>query len=127
MAHLNGGWEDSRLGTSGWLAGAGYLRWRLAPRLSLSARADAFREWQAEGATGRAAPIFWGGAAWVASQTVTADLRPSPNLSLRLELRRDAAAAPLYFDGEVARDADGRDLPDSRRQWTLTAGAVTWF
>jgi hypothetical protein len=63
----------------------------------------------------------------VASQTVTADLRPSPNLSLRLELRRDAAAAPLYFDGEVARDADGRDLPDSRRQWTLTAGAVTWF
>lgn len=127
LLHANGGLEANAFGDSGWLAGAVYARLQATPWLYLAARADAFGEWQARDAAGSAAPIFWGGAAWVASQTLTADLRPAENLSLRVEYRHDHSDAALYFRGAVARDAVGAALANSDRQDTVTVGVTAWF
>lgn len=97
-----------RFGTSSWAAGAAYVRQQLASWLYAAARADYFHETVPVGAT----PIFWAGARWVSSGTVTLDVRPAPTLSVRVEFRHDQAQAPLY---------------GSTHQETFTIGAVAWF
>lgn len=127
LAEANGGYEATRLGDSGWAAAAGYIRIKPTPWVSLAARADLFREWRGSSAAGTAAPIFWAGANWVASQTLTLDVRPADRLSVRLELRRDAAEAPLFFKGAVPVPASGAPLANAADQATVTLGAVAWF
>jgi hypothetical protein len=127
MVQADAGFERNTFGTSGWAAGAAYARVQPAPWLYLVARGDYFREWIANDAAGSAAPLFWAGVEWVASGTLTADTRPTDNLSVRLEYRHDQAQAPLYFEGQVATDAAGTFIPNASHQDTLTLGVVAWF
>ncbi|MFO0577376.1 MAG: outer membrane beta-barrel protein [Polyangia bacterium] len=124
--HGDAGFEPNAFGTSYWAAGAAYLCFMPHRVLHFGVRADAFHEHVAESAGGRAAPIFWP-ADLVASQTLTADVRPHGNLSLRLEYRHDYATAPMYFSSDPPRDLDGKYLPDATTQDTLTLGVVAWF
>jgi hypothetical protein len=123
IAHGNLGHERGHFGTSRWLAGALSARFRLAPVLFWSLRGDGFSEHIAQSARGSAAPIFWP-VPWVSSATTTVDLRPHERLSLRLELRRDQAGGPLFFD---ASSEGPLALPNRRTQTTITAGATSWF
>ena len=127
MFHADAGYEPNNFGDSGWAAGAVYARVQPVKWLYLAARADAFYEWIASNATGAASPIFWAGSHWVTSQTATVDVRPTDNISVRLELRHDEAQTPLYFAGAVATDATGAYVPNATSQNTLTLGATAWF
>jgi hypothetical protein len=126
LVHGDVGFEETQFGRSDWAAGALYARVRATPRLYLAGRADLFHEGVAEDAQGRAGAIFWP-ASQVASQTLTCDLRPQDNVSVRLEYRHDAADDPMFFDGAVPTDAGGAFVPDAESQDTLTLGMTTWF
>ncbi|MFO0630954.1 MAG: porin [Polyangiales bacterium] len=125
MAHVDGGVEPNALGVAGWIAGALYVRWQPWRRLYLAARGDYFHEVIPDAA--QATPVFWSGARHVGEVTLTADLRPHDNLSVRLEFRRDIADRALYFHGLVDALPDGSFAPNARSQDTLTLGATAWF
>jgi hypothetical protein len=74
-------------------------------------------------------PLYWGGAEWVTSGTVTIDTRPHDQLSVRLEYRHDAAERPLYFGRDVQGDGGvaAPYVPNARTQDTITLGATAWF
>jgi hypothetical protein len=127
LAHFDGGFEPNHFGISSWLAGALYARVHPFQKLYFTARADYFHEGIAKNADGQAAPIFWSGAAWIASGTLTADYRPADNISVRLEFRHDEAQKDLFFAGQVPMSTDGFAIPNARTQNTLTVGAVAWF
>lgn len=120
LAHASAGVEPNDLGTSRWIAGALAARLQICDPLFLAVRGDAFSEHVPDGASA----IFWP-VPWVASATVTADLRPHPRASLRLELRHDRADGDLFFGG--ATTADGNAIADRDSQTTATLGATTWF
>ena len=127
IAHLNGGTEPNRFGTSAWVAGALYARVRVSDKLFLVARGDAFHERASASAGGAASAIFWP-VSWVASGTATADFRPHERASFRLEYRHDHAAGDMYFGGAVAGNgADAPFVPNRPSQDTVTLGATTWF
>jgi Putative beta-barrel porin-2, OmpL-like. bbp2 len=121
-AHADAGVEPNDLGTTSWFGGAAYVRVHVLPKLLFAARADYLHEHDAGGA-----PRLFFPAATVHSITVTADVRPAKNLSVRLEFRDDRASSAMYFRGDVATDADGNDIPNATSQQTLTLGAVSWF
>jgi hypothetical protein len=126
-AELNGGFERNTFGTSGWVAGALYARLRLLPILFAAARGDVFWERDAQNALGRASPISFS-VEWVASPTLTLDLRPIDHVCARLELRHDQAASDLYFGGAVTGDGvTSPYVPNRPSQDTLTLGMTTWF
>lgn len=130
MAHVDGGFERNRMGVSAWFAGAAYVRWHPREWIYLSARADYFREWVAQSPNGMATPIFWPEqASWMASQTVTVDVRPHVNVSLRLEYRHDQAGGNVFYRGQVMGDGspDRPYVPNAYHQHTLTLGATAWF
>lgn len=116
------GIEANNFGTSWWASGAAYARVHPAEWLFIAARGDYFHEGVAPGA----ARLFFP-ADEVISATATIDLRPVENLSFRTELRLDWASADLYFRGAVAADDAGGQRPNTRRQQTLTFGALAWF
>ncbi|EYF08266.1 outer membrane beta-barrel protein [Chondromyces apiculatus] len=127
LGHANAGFEPNRFGTSGWVAGAVYGRFRVLPPLYLALRGDAFHEQVASNRMGAASPLFWP-VAWVASGTGTVDYRPHERVSFRLEYRHDHAAGEMFFGGDVA--GDGRStpfVPDRRAQDTLALGVTTWL
>ena len=126
-AEVNGGFERNTFGTSAWMAGALYARARLFPILFVAARGDVFWERDAENALGRASPTSFP-VEWVASPTLTLDLRPVDHVSARLELRHDHAASDLFFGGTVAGDGVTIPyVPNRPSQDTLTLGMTTWF
>ena len=127
LVHVDAGAESTAFGRSGWAAAAGYVRVQARNWLYFAGRADYFREWIASDASGKAAPLFWAGAEFVGSQTLTIDTRPTDNLSVRLEYRRDRAQAPLFFRGPVALDAAGAFVANTVEQHTLLLGATSWF
>lgn len=127
LAHFDGGVEPNNFGSSGWAAGALYLRFHPIKRMYLAARGDFFYQWIASNGSGTATPIFWAGARWMSSATATVDVRPWDNVSFRVEYRHDQAQAPLFFDGTVLVDAMGTFVPNARGQDTLTLGATAWF
>jgi hypothetical protein len=59
----------------------------------------------------------------------TLDARPAEQLSVRLELRRDASGRELYYRGQVAGtgEADAPYVPNARTQSTVLLGATAWF
>ena len=122
LVHVDGGFEPNRFGTSGWAAGAAYVRFRPVGWLYLAGRGDYFYEWVPAGA----APIFWP-VSWVSSGTATADFRPADNVSFRVEYRHDQAAGDIFFDHQVPTTLLGAALPNADRQDTLTLGATVWF
>jgi hypothetical protein len=127
LAHINGGVEPNEFGTSGWIAGALYGRVRMLEELLAAVRFDAFYERVAEGAAGRASPIFWP-APWVSSATATLDFRPHERVSFRLEYRHDQAGAEMFFGGDVSGDGTTEPfVPNRRAQDTLSLGATSWF
>ncbi|MGN6108945.1 MAG: outer membrane beta-barrel protein, partial [Kofleriaceae bacterium] len=64
----------------------------------------------------------------VGSGTLTADVRPADNLSVRVEYRYDRGDADMFFEGRVEPDpTTGIAPPNAQSQQTLTLGAVTWF
>jgi len=123
-AHGTAGFERNRFGTSAWQAAALYARARPLEKLYVAARVDRFWEQVPDGAS----PIFWP-AAWVSSGTLTADFRPYDHISLRLEVRHDEAAEPMFFAGEVQGDGSAEQpfVPNSASQNTVTAGMTGWF
>ncbi|TKC98716.1 outer membrane beta-barrel protein [Polyangium fumosum] len=127
IAHVNGGTEPNRFGTSAWIAGALYARFRVSDKLFLAARGDAFHERVPESPEGTAAPLFWP-VSWVASGTATADFRPHERASFRLEYRHDHAAGDMYFGGDVeGNGVDTPFVPNRPAEDTVTLGATTWF
>jgi hypothetical protein len=120
-AEGDAGFEPNRFGTSRWIAGAGYLRVQPVKKLYLVGRYDRFSEHDAIGASRLFFPTDL-----VSSETATADYRPTANISLRVELRHDAASVPMYFRGTVVQ-AGGIDVANARTQNTVTLGAVAWF
>lgn len=133
LLHANGGFEPNTFGTSAWLASALYTRFALlaAPGLYVAARGDLFYEHAAQSAAGRAAPIFWpgdGADQYVSSGTLTVELLPVSQLSLRAEYRHDHAGSPIYFGGAVATDPVSNEFVFNRQsQDTVTLGATAWF
>lgn len=114
LVHGNAGLEPNALGTAWWAAGALYARVQALDWLFVVARADVFTE----SVPARGQALFWN-APWMASQTLTVDLRPHPQVSARLEYRHDEAGANVFFG------LSGR--PTQPRQDTLTVGLTTWF
>ena len=114
LLHLDAGAEPNALGLSGWLAAALSGRVTLLPWLFACVRADVFAEQVPAGA----AAIFWQ-APWMASQTLTLEARPHPQVSARLEFRHDEAGAAVFST---------RGGPfTAPRQNTLMLGMTTWF
>ena len=92
----------------------------------MAARGDVLAEQIASSDAGTASAIFFP-ADRVGSATFTVDLRPTPTLSLRTELRHDQASAPIYFRDAVAVDNSGAFVPDADGQTTITVAAIAWF
>jgi len=127
IGHFNAGTEPNRFGTSAWVAGAVYARFRASEKLFFALRGDAFRERVASNPSGMASSIFWP-VPWVASATATVDARPHERASFRLEYRHDHAAGDMFFGGDVAGDGvDTPFAPNRNTQDTVTLGATTWF
>lgn len=118
MVHGDAGFEDNAFGTDSWESVALYLRLKLARWFRLTARIDAFSEQVPTGSD----PIFFG-ARFVSSATLTLDVRPAPNISVRLELRHDQANGPIYFAGAVPADGSA----NAASQDTILLGVTTWF
>lgn len=122
------GFEQGRLGTSGWAAGQLLARRRLAPFLWAAARGDVFLEKRGVRGGATAAPIFWP-SPFMASAAAALDARPHPNVSFRLEGRHDAAGGATFHAGEVAGDGTAASpyVANARTQTTLTLGVTAWF
>jgi hypothetical protein len=124
------GYENNRIGTARWWAGAAYARVKPVDKVYVALRGDRFTEHLATDGSGRASnALFWGGVEWVSSLTTTLEARPVDNLSVRLEYRHDVAAAPLYFGRKVVGDGSAAApfLPNARTQDTALLGATAWF
>lgn len=129
MAHVDGGFEPTRLGTAAWVGAALYARAELVSEsLFLAARVDLLREWVPSDGVAVASPLFFP-VAWVSSSTLTLDYRPHPSVSFRLEGRHDQAASDLYFGGTVVGDGSATMpyVPNRRGQTTALLGVVAGF
>jgi hypothetical protein len=124
--HGDVGFEPNDFGTSYWVAGALSLRVQPVSWLYLAVRGDFFYEKVASNADGAASAIFWP-AKWVSSPTVTVDLRPVDNVSMRLEYRHDQAEAAMFFKDHVETDDAGTFALGAESQDTLTLGMTAWF
>lgn len=126
QANLFAGLEPNRFGLQGWLGGALFARFRLAPWLRVALRADVLQEWRPAGA--EAVFTDMGGAALVASGTATLDVRPAEHLSIRAEYRHDEADGAVFYQGAVPTDPmTGLSLPTARDQDTFLLGVTAWF
>jgi len=123
------GWESSRFGFADWIAGAFYARVRPMDCMYVAFRGDRFHENLASSGGASSSPIFWSGIEWVSSGTVTLDMRPHDQMSVRLEYRHDAASAPLYFGRNVRGDGSAATpyLANATTQDTVLLGATAWF
>jgi hypothetical protein len=119
------GFEHNAFGVSSWAAGAAYVRVHPAGPFYLAARGDYFHEAVASNSSGSAGHLFFP-ADNVVSETITAELRPTDHLSLRLEYRHDSASLPVFYQGTV-QVVDGTAIATATRQNTLTFGASSWF
>lgn len=112
--HLDAGQETA---TRRWLAAALYARVELLQRLWLALRADVFRDGSfTSGAAPLGSGLFWP-TRTLGSGTATLEVRPAPQLSVRLEYRHDAADDPVF----------PRESGPSPRQDTALLGATAWF
>jgi hypothetical protein len=130
LAQANHGWEPNRIGTARWTAGALYARFKPLDRVYIALRGDRFHEHLATDDKGRSStPIFWGGSEWITSGTVTLDVRPVDQLSIRAEYRHDVSEAPLFFGRNVRGDGSSAApfLANARTQDTALLGATAWF
>lgn len=131
QAEGNVGLEPNRIGVSSWAAFALGARYKLLPWLMAAGRVDRFGETMGKSAasSATASPIFWSGAPWVSSQTLTLDVRPVSNLSIRLELRHDQAGSNLYYRGEVEGTGEPERpfVPNARSQNTALLGFTAWL
>lgn len=118
----NVGAEPNAFGVSSWAAASAATRIKPRDWLAFALRVDGFYEVAAKNDDGEAGRIFWP-VDWVTSPTLTMEVLPVDHVSLRLEVRHDRAAGPMFFGDNVnaAGDADRSD------QTTLTAGAIAWF
>jgi hypothetical protein len=122
------GWESTRMGRTHWVAAALYARIEPMNRVYIAFRGDRFHESLAEGSAGTSSAVFWNGIEWVSSGTVTLDLRPHDQMSIRLEYRHDAASGPLYFERDVRGDGGAAPyIANVTTQDTAVLGATAWF
>lgn len=135
-AHTFSGFEPTRGETiDGWLGGGLTVRVDPADWLSLVGRGDFV--YTKSGATGdniyHSDTLALTGrnsndSTLIGSVTGTVDFHTASNVALRLEARHDRADFPLFFKGNVAKDATtGEDISNATNQTTLTAGLTTWF
>lgn len=128
--HGDGGWESTDIGPSSWLAAAAYLRWAPDGKWAIAGRGDFIRESLAS--TPFARPILFpatlkGRTGLVASATLTVEYRPVERLSVRAELRGDAANSDIYFDSRVTPSVGKEAVPNAFGQPTVLLGATAWF
>jgi hypothetical protein len=124
--HGNVGMENNDVGKNQWLATAAYARAKLSPWMFLAARGDVFRE----NAADPAAPLFFlsaNGTEWVASGTLTLDMRPTDNTSFRIEGRYDRADGDVFFKQSVPDSGGVTNVFNTRAQKTLLIGMNTTF
>jgi hypothetical protein len=122
-AQGDAGIEKNDIGTSSWLAVAGYLKYTLSPKLYVAARGDYFYEKVPDGASS----IFWP-VKWMASGTATLAYQPYDKVSLRLEYRHDHADGDAFFGGDVDTDPMSMAfVPNRDKQDTATLGVTAWF
>jgi hypothetical protein len=129
-AQADYGWEPNRIGTAHWFAGAAYARFKPFQRIYVALRGDRFQEHLATSpGSPSSTPLFFGGAEWVSSGTVTVDVRPHDQISFRLEYRHDAAETPIYFGRNVIGDGSQASpyVANARTQDTLLLGSTAWF
>ncbi len=133
QVHGNGGWESTDVGQSTWLAAAAYIRWAMDETWSAAARGDFIRESLASTPFDeRTKPILFpstikGRTGLVASGTLTLEYRPVERMSVRLELRGDAANSDIYFDSRVTPTVGKEAVPNAFGQPTALLGATAWF
>jgi len=131
--HGDGGWESTDIGQSSWLAAAAYLRWAPDEKWAIAGRADFMRESLASTPFDeRAKPILFpatlkGRTGLVASATLTVEYRPVERLSVRAEVRGDAANSDIYFDSSVTPSVGKEAVPNAFGQPTALLGATAWF
>ncbi len=125
MLHANGGIEPTRFGPTWWAGAALYGRQGLSDWLSVAARIDGLRQREAQNDFGVATPLFFSGARWVSSGTVTLEAKASKIASIRLEYRHDEAERPLFFFSQVAGNGTTAPyVPNSVRQDTILLGVA---
>ncbi|MEO8801605.1 MAG: outer membrane beta-barrel protein [Polyangiaceae bacterium] len=129
MGEADAGFEPNRFGTASWIAYAGYARVQPLHGLFVAGRFDRFAEHVAADANGASTPLFWGGASWVSSGTLTVEERPAEGISFRLEGRHDVSSKPLFFGQNVTGDGsnDAPYVANARTQDTVLLGATAWF
>lgn len=128
VGQIDGGFEETRFGRSGWFATSLATRVHFHRRFYLAARGGFFREWAGGNSEGIAARIFWP-VDWVASGTFTAAWRPHDNLLFRAEYRHDEASGDFFYAGQVMGDGSTSNpfIANARRQDTLTLALTAWF
>ncbi len=135
-AHTFSGFEPTRGATiDGWFGGSLAAKLDLTDWLSIVGRGDVV--YTASGESGEniyhADTLLLTGnnandSTLLGSVTGTIDVHTASNVALRIEARHDRADFPLFFKGQVAKDATtGEDISNASNQTTLTAGLTTWF
>jgi hypothetical protein len=126
-AEADAGFESGDLGTSWWVAAAGYAKLQLDSKLYAAVRGDYFYAKPGEHDGISASPIFWP-MRWVAEGTGTLAYQALAKLSVRLEYRHDQAASEAYFGGTVTTDpVTDAFIPNREAQDTVTLGVTGWF
>jgi Putative beta-barrel porin-2, OmpL-like. bbp2 len=126
-AQFDAGVESGNLGTSWWVAVAGYAKLQITSRVYGAVRGDYFYSKPGEENGIAASPIFFP-VRWLAEGTGTVAYQPLDRLSLRLEYRHDQAASDAYFGGTVATDPITHAfVPNRESQDTLTLGVTGWL
>jgi hypothetical protein len=128
-AEGDAGWEPNRFGTATWWGAAAYARVEPVHHVYVAFRGDRLAEHLAADASGTSSSLFFGGPRWVTSGTMTLEVRPHDQISIRLEGRHDLAQAPLFFKSTVQGDGSGAApyIANARAQTTLLLGATAWF
>ena len=130
LGQVNGGFEDTDLGTARWFAAALAARCGLPADLFVAGRVDAFWEWVPERDGARAAAIFWPVAAGpgedaatrLTSGTLTLGWQPAETFAVRLEARHDRANGDFFAEGGGDRAPTAPFEPRRDGQTTFTLG-----
>ena len=134
--HVFSGFEPTRGSTTdGWFGASAATKVDLTPWFSIAARGDVVKTFSGDSGENifhadslAAAGRPTSDSTLLGSATLTLDVHTADFASVRLEARHDRADFPLFFGGNVQKDAtSGEDIATKSNQTTVTAGLTTWF
>jgi hypothetical protein len=134
VGNINGGVEPNAFGLSRWFATAGGLRVEALPWLFVAGRGSFIAERRGDSG-GVASPILLANYTadpyqWMASGTLTFDIRPVPDhFAIKVEYRHDHARSDIFFRGTVTGDGSAMMpyVANAPKQDTLMLGLHAWF